>query len=359
MAVFDFFQHIIIDIIRRDDNGPIAVFFIEEIGHLLQQGLAPFKTLAVVVADEHVHRARFDVAIQFIDVEEAFMAFGVFRFFPGRQELLPFCGNRQCVDHLSFGVACMDAAAMEGDDRVGSIEVFIFQTAQFAAVDSIGKVGSKLLHIEQSRTAPRFFIRREADADHPVSDVRVLDEVFHSADDSRDARFIVGPEEGRPIRKKDVLAFVFQDFRKSLRRKDDAPCFVEDDILAVIISDPDGLDVLPRCIGTGIDMRNEADDRAFCPVGRQRGHDISVFIQGDIRQADCLQFLCQGLGKDQLSRCTRADGIIVFIGLGIKRNILQKTLYNVFRVYHSNHSPSLRIVNSILCRYRQFINRLT
>ena len=56
---------------RRDDNGPIAVFFIEEISHLLQQGLAPFKMLAVVVADEHVHRARFDVAIQFIDVEEA------------------------------------------------------------------------------------------------------------------------------------------------------------------------------------------------------------------------------------------------------------------------------------------------
>ena len=162
----------------------------------------------------------------------------------------------------------------------------------------------------------------------------MLDEVFHSADDSRDARFIVGPEEGRPIREEDVLAFVFQDFWKSLRRKDDAPCFVEDDILPVIISDPDGLDVLPRCIGTGIDMRNEADDRAFCPVGRQRGHDISVFIQGDIEQADCLQFLCQGLGKDQLSRCTRADGIIVFIGLGIKRNILQKTLYNVFRVYH-------------------------
>lgn len=28
---------------------------------------------------------------------------------------------------------------MEGDDRIGSIEVFIFQTAQFAAIDGIGK----------------------------------------------------------------------------------------------------------------------------------------------------------------------------------------------------------------------------
>ena len=253
----------------------------------------------------------------------------------------------------------MDTATMEGDDRIGSIEVFIFQTAQFAAIDGIGKIGTELLHIEQGRTAPRFFIGRKADADCTVKNIRMLKEVFHGADDGRDASFIVGSEESRPIGEEDILTLVFQDFWKSLRRKDEALCFVEDDVLPVIISDPDGLDVPPRCIGTGIDMGNEADDRAFCPIGRQRGHDISVFIQGDIGQADGLQFLCQSLGKDQLSRCTRADGIIVFIGLGIKRNILQKTLYNVFRVYHSNHSPSLRIVNSILCRYRQFINRLT
>lgn len=55
---------------RRDDDRPVAVFFIEEIRHLLQQGLSPFKALAVVIADEHVHRTSFDVALQFIDVEK-------------------------------------------------------------------------------------------------------------------------------------------------------------------------------------------------------------------------------------------------------------------------------------------------
>ncbi len=86
-----------------------------------------------------------------------------------------------------------------------------------------------------------------------MSDIRVLDEVFHSADDSRDARFIVGPEEGRPIREEDVLTLIFQDFRKSLRRKNDIPFLIEDNILAIIRSHPDRLDVFPGRIRTGID----------------------------------------------------------------------------------------------------------
>ena len=181
---------------------------------------------------------------------------------------------------------------MEGDDRIGSIEVFIFQTAQFAAVDGIGKICAELLYIEQGRTAPRFFIGRKADAYRPVGDMRMLDEVFHGADDGRDASFIVGSEESRPIGEEDILSLIFQDFRKSLRRKDDAPFLIEDDILAVIIPDPDGLYVFPGRIRTGIDVGNETDYWAFYPVCRQRGHDIAVFVQGDMGQANSLQFRC-------------------------------------------------------------------
>lgn len=108
---------------------------------------------------------------------------------------------------------------MEGDDRIGSIEVFIFQTAQFAAIDGIGKIGTELLHIEQGRTAPCFFIGRKADAYRPVGDMRMLDEVFHGADDGRDASFIVGSEESRPIGEEDILSLIFQDFRKAFVEK--------------------------------------------------------------------------------------------------------------------------------------------
>ena len=101
-----------------------------------------------MIADEHVHHTSFDVALQCIDVEKAFMTFRIFRLFSSRQELLPFCGNGQGVNHLPLGVTGMDTAAMEGDDRIGSIEVFIFQSAQFTAIDSIGKISPELLHIE-------------------------------------------------------------------------------------------------------------------------------------------------------------------------------------------------------------------
>lgn len=64
---------------------------------------------------------------------------------------------------------------MEGNGPVGSVEVFVFKTAQFAAVDGIGKVSTEFFNVEQSGTAPRFFIRRKADADLAVLDFRMLD----------------------------------------------------------------------------------------------------------------------------------------------------------------------------------------
>ena len=128
MTVFDFFQHVIVDVPFVEVHRPLAVFIGKESSHLPQEGLSLFKKFPVVVADEDVHRARFDVAVQFIDVEEAFMAFGVFRFFPGRQELLPFSGHGQGVFHLALGIAGMDAAAVEGNGPISSVEVFIFKT---------------------------------------------------------------------------------------------------------------------------------------------------------------------------------------------------------------------------------------
>lgn len=113
----------------------MAVLVGKERCHLPQEGLALFKPRPIVVADEDVHGARFDVAVQFIDVEEAFVAVGVFRFFPGRQELLPFGGHGQGVFHLALSIAGMDTATMEGNGPIGSVEVFIFKAAQFAAVD--------------------------------------------------------------------------------------------------------------------------------------------------------------------------------------------------------------------------------
>ena len=192
------------------------------------------------------------------------MAFGVFRFFPGRQELLPFSGHGQGVFHLALGIAGMDAAAVEGNGPISSVEVFIFKTAQFAAVDGVGKVSAEFFDIEQGSTAARFFVRRKADANLA--------------------------EEGRAVGEQDVLTLIFEDFREGFRRKDDVLFFIQDDILAVVIIFADDLDVLPRGIGAGIDVRNEADDGAVDAVSRQGGHDVAVFIDGNVGKAEAFQF---------------------------------------------------------------------
>ena len=218
------------------------------------------------------------------------MAFGVFRFFSGRQELLPLGGHGQGVFHLALGIAGMDAAAVEGNGPVSGVEVFIFKTAQFAAVDGVGKVSAEFFDIEQGSTAACFFVRRKADANRAVLHVRMLDQIFDGADDGRDAGLVVGTEEGRAVGEQDVLTLIFEDFREGFRRKDDVLFFIQDDILAVVIIFADDFDVLPRGIGAGIDVRNEADDRAVDAVGRQGGHDVAVFIDGNVGKAEALQF---------------------------------------------------------------------
>ena len=54
----------------------------------------------------------------------------------------------------------------------------------------------------------------------------MLDQIFDGADDGRDAGLIVGTEEGRAVGEQDVLALIFQDFRKGFRRKDDVLFFI-------------------------------------------------------------------------------------------------------------------------------------
>ena len=125
-----------------------------------------------------------------------------------------------------------------------------------------------------------------------MGNIRMLKKIFHSADDGRNTGFVISPKKSRPIGEEDILSLIFQDFRKRRRRKNDTLFLIEDNILAIIRSHPDRLDVFPGRIGAGVDVGNETDYWAFCPVCRQRGHDIAVFVQGDMGQANSLQFRC-------------------------------------------------------------------
>lgn len=94
----------------------------------------------------------FHGAADFIDVEESFPAFRIFRFFSLRRHFLPF---KQWKWHspFSLGITGMDAPSTDGDYRIGGIEIFIFQSSQFSTIHGISEISTEGLH-QISRARP-------------------------------------------------------------------------------------------------------------------------------------------------------------------------------------------------------------
>ena len=72
------------------------------------------------------------------------------------------------------------------------VEVFALDTADLAAVDSIGKIGIKALKIEVIRTAANLLIGSETDAQRTVADVFVRVDFGAQGDYLGNAGFVVG-----------------------------------------------------------------------------------------------------------------------------------------------------------------------
>ena len=125
------------------------------------------------------------------------------------------------------------------------------------------------------------------------------------------------------------------DFWEILYGKHDALVPVQQHISPVIVPDPQGFYILPGGVRTGIHMGNEARHRSGDPRrSRQGGHYIAMVIQGHISKPQGLQFFRQGPGKHHLSRGAGQQGILFLVGLGVKGNILQKTVHQFVFVDH-------------------------
>ena len=296
---------------------------------------------AVVVAHEHLHRDELDTARDGVNMEEALMPLRVLRLLAGRQHLLPLRSHRDGILHLALRVARVDAAAMEEDGRVRRIEVLVLQPAELAAVNRVGKIRAERLDIEAVCTAARLLIRREAQADLAVRDLRVRHEIFRSADDGRDAGLVICTQKRRAVRHHDVLALVALDAREVRDREDDSLRFVQHDIAARIRVDDLLMDWAARRIRTRVEMRDKADDRRIVPVvRRQRRHDVAVLVHRHLREADGPKLVSQVLGQHHLAGRRRAFLVVCLIRLCIEGNIVAEPLHDGFHLdfhCHSNH----------------------
>ena len=147
-----------------------------------------------MVTDDVRHVRFFDRAVDFGEVEEAFVALREARTLLDRQHPIEFHRDEHRVDHLVFTVAWVDVAALDVDFGSSGVEVFILQLANFAAVHSVGVFCTEFFHIELHHTATDFLVRGEPNFDLAMLEVGVFHHILCGIHDFGHARFVIGTE---------------------------------------------------------------------------------------------------------------------------------------------------------------------
>ena len=87
-------------------------------------------------------------------------------------------------------------------------------------------------------------------------------------------------------------------FRKFARRKDDTLGLIEGDVTAGIGADNARVNVAAAHVRARVHMGDEADSgQGLVGVGRESGHEVAVFVEGNILQAHLAEFALKIFGK--------------------------------------------------------------
>ena len=208
--------HIIVLVVDNRLDGSVAILLVHLVHAVLDEVLAAFKLVAVVISDDVAEFCLLAAALDADEVVEALVAFSLLRSLVLRNHVLEFHSQSACIHHLALGIACMNAHALDDDFSSGSIEVLVFQVAQVTAIYGVRPVAAKLLYIEMMRTHTDFLVRIETNADISVLDFVVVAQIAHSLYDFSDARLVVSTQQGSTVCHDDILSLVSLQLWKSL-----------------------------------------------------------------------------------------------------------------------------------------------
>lgn len=120
-----------------------------------------------MVADDVAQAGAFHLAAHVGQVGKALVALRKGGVFEHGQHGMEFHRDEGGVFHLALGGAGMDAQALDLHDGGAGVEVFIVDAAQRAAVQGIGEIRAKALHVEVVHAAAHLLVRGEGDLDGP------------------------------------------------------------------------------------------------------------------------------------------------------------------------------------------------
>ena len=330
----DHLFHVVVAVFHGQFDAAITVFLIQKGGNLLKSRLAPLEFCPVVVTDDVFQHGAFLIAAHFTQMGKAFVALGTVGPLMDRQQGIEFHGDKLGVDHTVFRITRVDVPPMESDNGGGGIEVFVLQLAQGAAVDGVGVIGAEVFEVETVRAPADLLIRRKADADSGVGDVR-SHQFLDGGQDLCDTGLVVGTQKGRSVGDDQVLADVVGQTGKIGRGED--VVVIETDVAARIL-DNARTDVGTGAVGRGVHMGDQADDGS---AGRARNGavDIAVGIHIGVGNAHGFHFLHQ-CSTQELLLGGGGAGLGAFVGPGVKRNIFEETFGNCHNQITSKDSNS-------------------
>ena len=146
----------------------------------------------------------------------------------------------------------MDATSRSDDASRGSVEVLILQLTLTAAVNGEGEVRTEGLYIEVVHALADLFVRGEADADTPVGELGMLEDVAYRLHDLGDTRLVIRSEERRPISRDERMLKDLQQLGELLYREHGI--ITEGDGRTIVVLDDLRADTTAREVGARIDM---------------------------------------------------------------------------------------------------------
>src|SRR5690606_2521871 len=95
------------------------------------------------------------------------------------------------INHFSFGITWMNNLAFYFYYSSSSIEVFIFQLTNLAAVHGVSPICTKFFHIEFMGTTTNFFVWSKTNTNRSMLYLRMIYQILHGRNNFCDSSFIV------------------------------------------------------------------------------------------------------------------------------------------------------------------------
>ena len=195
-------------------------------------------------------------------------------------------GQLERVDEPVLAPAGMLGAPVDGHDEARRGERLVVQLAGGRAVERVRRLGPEALEVEVVGARAELLVGVEADAQRPVRQLGMRDQVRDRRHDLGDARLVVGAEQRRAVARDQVVPDVIRQLRRVLEG-DHLPLVAGEHDLAALVADALRLDVRAGDSGDVSTCARNPIAGTSCVDGRgHRREEIAVLVEVDVREPE-------------------------------------------------------------------------